>query len=74
MEIKMCRFQRSDYFEWLQLVLEVAHSQAHLSMKYTTDESQGRWSNSHSMKFDDWTEHHLIYCYYTTAKIQVQKE
>lgn len=42
MEIKMCRFQKSDYFKRLQFVLEVALTQARLSMKYTTDENQGR--------------------------------
>lgn len=40
MEIKMCRFQRSDCFEWLQFVLEAALPPA-LSVKHTADKARG---------------------------------
>lgn len=59
MEIKMCRFQRSDCSEWLQFVLEAALTQARLC------EVQSRWKPGERIQEpqdETWwlSEHHLI--------------
>lgn len=73
MEIKMCRFQRSDCLEWLQFVLEVALAQARLC------EVHKRWKPGEKiqqLQDETWwvTQHHSLCCCYTAAETQVQEE
>lgn len=73
MEIKMCRFQRSDCLEWLQFVLEVALAQARLC------EVHKRWKPGEMIQQpqdETWwvTQRHSLCWCYTAAETQVQEE
>lgn len=69
MEIKMCRFQRSDCFEWLQFVLEAALTPARLCEAQSRGKP-GEMIQQHGMNPGWLTGHCSICCYCTAAEIQ----